>query len=138
AVGRSLRRHVKIPSGTPASLHPHALPGCGRSRRGRALRWPPLAPLPTRCLEGARMGSKQVTMRPEFRRFLGRLQRELHPQVVVLFGSRARGDPRPDSDYDLLVISNRFRRVPWVQRAALVTILWDLPLDVDAICLTPA
>ncbi|OGS49661.1 MAG: hypothetical protein A3K65_06840 [Euryarchaeota archaeon RBG_16_68_12] len=77
-------------------------------------------------------------MRPEFRRFLGRLQRELHPQVVLLFGSRARGDHRPDSDYDLLVVSNRFRRVPWVQRAALVTVLWDLPLDVEPICLTPA
>ena len=77
-------------------------------------------------------------MRPEFRRFLGRLQRALHPQVVILFGSRARGDHRPDSDYDLLVVSNRFRGVRWVQRAALVTVLWDLPLDVEPICLTPA
>ena len=84
------------------------------------------------------MGSKQVAMRPEFRRFLVRLQRVLHPQVVILFGSRARGDHRPDSDYDLLVVSNRFRGVRWVQRAALVTVLWDLPLDVEPICLTPA
>ena len=26
------------------------------------------------------------------------------PEMVVLFGSRARGDHRPDSDYDLLVV----------------------------------
>ena len=29
---------------------------------------------------------------------------ETNPQQVILFGSRARGDHRPDSDYDLLVI----------------------------------
>jgi len=26
------------------------------------------------------------------------------PEMVVLYGSRARGDHRPDSDYDLLVV----------------------------------
>lgn len=26
------------------------------------------------------------------------------PQKIILFGSRARGDARPDSDYDLLLI----------------------------------
>ena len=34
------------------------------------------------------------------RRIVGRF----HPEKVVLFGSRARGDARPDSDYDLLVV----------------------------------
>jgi predicted nucleotidyltransferase len=34
------------------------------------------------------------------RRIVGRF----HPERVVLFGSRARGDARPDSDYDLLVV----------------------------------
>lgn len=28
----------------------------------------------------------------------------MHPEVVYLFGSRARGDGREDSDYDLLVV----------------------------------
>ena len=31
----------------------------------------------------------------------------LHPRAVILFGSRARGTNRADSDYDLLVISER-------------------------------
>jgi len=30
--------------------------------------------------------------------------RELHPTRVILFGSRARGDFRPDSDVDLLIV----------------------------------
>jgi predicted nucleotidyltransferase len=33
-----------------------------------------------------------------------RLVSELRPRMVWLFGSRARGDPRPDSDFDLLVV----------------------------------
>ena len=33
-----------------------------------------------------------------------RLVRELSPQKIVLFGSRARGDAREDSDYDLLIV----------------------------------
>jgi predicted nucleotidyltransferase len=38
------------------------------------------------------------------------------PQMIVLFGSRARGDARPDSDLDLLIVEEstlpRFRRAP--------------------------
>jgi len=33
-----------------------------------------------------------------------RLVEAFHPERVYLFGSRARGDAGPDSDYDLLVI----------------------------------
>lgn len=30
--------------------------------------------------------------------------REISPEAIILFGSRARGDARPDSDVDLLVV----------------------------------
>lgn len=30
--------------------------------------------------------------------------REVHPETIILFGSRARGDARPDSDVDLLIV----------------------------------
>lgn len=33
-----------------------------------------------------------------------RLVAELQPERIYLFGSRARGDARPDSDYDLLIV----------------------------------
>src|SRR6187399_442626 len=36
--------------------------------------------------------------------FLDRVLREWHPEQIQLFGSRARGDANPDSDWDILVV----------------------------------
>jgi len=41
---------------------------------------------------------------PWLSRIVGRIVRAVDPLRIVLFGSRARGDSRADSDYDLLVI----------------------------------
>jgi len=38
-----------------------------------------------------------------------RLAESLHPRAIILFGCRARGTNQPDSDYDLLVISEQLR-----------------------------
>lgn len=81
--------------------------------------------------------SKSATMSPPFCRFLERVVRSLRPERVVLFGSRARGTHRPTSDYDLLIVAERFRSVPWVERAHLAIRRWDLPVDLEPICLTP-
>lgn len=60
------------------------------------------------------------------------------PQRIVLFGSRARGDARSDSDYDLLIVAPssepRWRRAApvYVELAAL-----KLPRDVDVMWWTP-
>lgn len=55
--------------------------------------------------------------------FLDRIE-PVRPMIdrLVLFGSRARGDHRPDSDYDLLVVA---RRDP-----ALLDVLYDAVMDV--------
>src|SRR5712691_6183044 len=34
------------------------------------------------------------------------IAREFRPEKIILFGSHARGDARPDSDVDLMVIMN--------------------------------
>jgi predicted nucleotidyltransferase len=49
-----------------------------------------------------------VTPRPPvdeslIREITQRIVAELHPRRIILFGSRARGDQRPDSDVDLFV-----------------------------------
>lgn len=34
-----------------------------------------------------------------------RIVEMIHPQKIILFGSRVRGDARPESDIDILVIA---------------------------------
>jgi predicted nucleotidyltransferase len=41
---------------------------------------------------------------PVLRAMVDRLVDALHPERIYLFGSRARGDAGPDSDYDLLAV----------------------------------
>jgi len=38
---------------------------------------------------------------------VNRLVEGFHPRAIILFGSRARGTGRAESDYDLLVISDK-------------------------------
>jgi uncharacterized protein len=45
-----------------------------------------------------------VAIDPWLTTIVGRIVRAVDPLRIILFGSRARGDARPDSDYDLLVI----------------------------------
>ena len=47
---------------------------------------------------------------------VNRLVEELHPRAIILFGSRARGTSRAESDYDLLVVSEQLRDYDEVYR----------------------
>jgi predicted nucleotidyltransferase len=65
-----------------------------------------------------------------------RIVERFHPLKVILFGSMARGDARPDSDLDLLVV------LPHVENkhSAMVEIfraLSDIPAPVDVLVTTP-
>jgi len=53
---------------------------------------------------GAAQGRAAVTTDPWLPMIVGRVVRVVDPARIVLFGSRARGDAREDSDYDLLVV----------------------------------
>lgn len=41
---------------------------------------------------------------PKLAEIVRRLVEAYHPERIYLFGSRARGDSSPDSDYDLMVV----------------------------------
>lgn len=65
-----------------------------------------------------------------------RIVAEARPQKVVLFGSRGRGEARPDSDIDLLVVSNDSRSR--AQRAAdLYGVLSDIIIPMDVLVYRP-
>ncbi len=67
---------------------------------------------------------------------VSRIREAVEPERIVLFGSRARGTERADSDFDLLVIKEsdepRYRR-----SAPLYTKLADLPAEVEIVVYTP-
>lgn len=59
-----------------------------------------------------------------------------NPEKVIVFGSRARGDHRPDSDIDLLVIKESSE--PRYKRArALYGALASIPVEIDIMVYTP-
>lgn len=69
------------------------------------------------------------TMARQLEPVISALQRHLGSDLVavVLFGSRARGDHQPDSDWDLLVIADRLPERTFPRHLYLKRILPDLP-----------
>ncbi|MBM3500869.1 MAG: nucleotidyltransferase domain-containing protein [Armatimonadetes bacterium] len=68
---------------------------------------------------------------------LGTLVAEYRPEHMVLFGSRAVGTPREDSDIDLLIVAARFRETKSVDRHFRVRKTLGFPLGLDLLCYTP-
>ncbi len=70
-------------------------------------------------------------------RYLPRLRQRYQPELVLAFGSRVRGEALVESDLDLLVVSARFRGVPFLERASTILTDLDLPFATDVLCYTP-
>lgn len=74
------------------------------------------------------------------RRFALRLQQEIGAQRVLLFGSRARGTGRADSDHDIIIVSPAFDTVEaWARGRGLRRLFREEGGSggIDIICLTP-
>jgi predicted nucleotidyltransferase len=61
---------------------------------------------------------------------------KFHPQKIILFGSYARGNPRPESDVDLLVVMDTPLRE--VEQALQISLNLDYHFGLDLIVRTPA
>lgn len=85
--------------------------------------------------------SPEKTVDEVVRRFLDEkldiIKREYNPTHLIVFGSRAEGYGREESDIDILIVSDRFKDIRFPNRMGqfLNTIWPDVP--VDAICYTP-
>lgn len=75
---------------------------------------------------------------PIIRSFVEVVTKKMSPCTIILFGSRATGKARKDSDYDFLIISPKFKRIEWEKRSAKIYLLKkNIPAAMDIICLTP-
>ncbi|MGH7774571.1 MAG: nucleotidyltransferase domain-containing protein [Candidatus Binatia bacterium] len=69
--------------------------------------------------------------------YLPRLKRRYKPELVLVFGSRSRGEALADSDLDLLVVSERFQGIHFLERTSMLLADLDLPFSADVLCYTP-
>ena len=65
------------------------------------------------------------------------VQQSINPQKVLLFGSRARGNSNPDSDIDIIIVSDFFRDIHPLKRMTLVLKRIRFPKHIDVLCYTP-
>lgn len=69
--------------------------------------------------------------------FLKKLNEKFEPEVVILFGSRARGQEWKRSDYDFIIVSKSFKGMHWLDRISEVVKLWEPMIDIDVLPYTP-
>jgi predicted nucleotidyltransferase len=73
----------------------------------------------------------------EVKAFAQKLRKELRPEKIILFGSRAKGEAWKRSDYDFVIVSTAFEGMHWLKRISRVVRLWDSLSDIDALPYTP-
>jgi len=66
----------------------------------------------------------------------GRLLDSIKPRRIVVFGTRARGDARPESDLDLVVVADLVGSLAERSRAVRACLL-DVPVPIDLVVYTP-
>ena len=65
-----------------------------------------------------------------------KIVREFDPSRIILFGSRAKGKAKEASDIDVIVVSDRFKDVPFVKRMPMLLRLVRFEKHIDFLCYT--
>ena len=68
--------------------------------------------------------------------FTKNLKEDFNVNEIIFFGSRAIGKSRKDSDIDLIIVSDDFKNMSFIERGALMYNYWTYLIPVDFICLT--
>ncbi len=68
---------------------------------------------------------------------LPRIRTQLKPELVLLFGSRARHTAREESDIDIIIVSQAFEGMHFLKRMPFMLRLVRFPRHIDFLCYTP-
>lgn len=69
--------------------------------------------------------------------FKKEIRKRIKIQKMILFGSRASGKPRKESDFDLLIVSSDFKGKDSLVRGREFYKSWNINYPVDFLCYTP-
>ncbi|MBI2106706.1 nucleotidyltransferase domain-containing protein [Candidatus Woesearchaeota archaeon] len=69
--------------------------------------------------------------------FKKQLSKEIPVQKMYLFGSRVKGRPHRWSDFDLIIVSERFKDKASFKRSIGFHKYWTIDYPVDFLCYTP-
>jgi len=56
---------------------------------------------------------------------------------IIFFGSRARGSYNKESDFDIIVISDKFNNISWYKRPLEIYLSWEEDYPLEVLCYTP-
>ncbi len=73
----------------------------------------------------------------EIKKFKKEMNKHIHADKVIFFGSRAGKKFRKDSDVDLIIVSEKFGGMNFFKRVAKMYDYWESNYPVDFICYTP-
>lgn len=82
------------------------------------------------------MNAKLAPADPILDEMVRRLVDAFHPERVYLFGSRARGEAGPDSDYDLMLVLASADEPGYRLSQKAHALLWDLGVAADVLVWT--
>ena len=71
------------------------------------------------------------------KRLLPQIIKEYTPKTSIIFGSRIKGDATLNSDLDIVIVSNVFQDIPFIERMPSLLKKFDFPGHIDYICYTP-
>ncbi len=84
----------------------------------------------------ARANKQSLSVQEQIDRMVKRIVTRFHPEAIILFGSQARGDARPDSDVDLLIVMPVDGPV-CEKRLDVRQALRDIPMPIDVVITSP-
>lgn len=69
--------------------------------------------------------------------FANKIKKRFNITKLILFGSRARGDNLKYSDFDFIIVSEDFKKKPFILRAGDFYDYWNESVDIESLCYTP-